>query len=138
MSTMRGEPCVPTRVVRQSRRRRTSSLPRGDWHRAEDMVAERARPALPALAAGCGRVLSGRLCPQDGGQRVPRGPAPLVGPAGGTGGGADAPAGPDQLAALARMAPGQRAVLVLRYWEGLDVPATAEALGCSTGTLKGR
>jgi DNA-directed RNA polymerase specialized sigma24 family protein len=44
----------------------------------------------------------------------------------------------DQLAALARMAPGQRAVLVLRYWEGLDVPATAEALGCSTGTLKGR
>ncbi|MFF5229753.1 SigE family RNA polymerase sigma factor [Dactylosporangium sp. NPDC000521] len=42
----------------------------------------------------------------------------------------------DVRAALARLAPGQRAVLVLRYWEGLDVAETARALGCSTGTVK--
>jgi RNA polymerase sigma-70 factor (sigma-E family) len=42
----------------------------------------------------------------------------------------------DLLAALARITPKQRAVLVLRYWEGLDVAETARVLGCSTGTVK--
>ncbi|GAA1607489.1 SigE family RNA polymerase sigma factor [Catellatospora bangladeshensis] len=42
----------------------------------------------------------------------------------------------DLMAALARLAPGQRAVIVLRYWEGLDVAETARALGCSPGTVK--
>ena len=32
--------------------------------------------------------------------------------------------------------PGQRAVLVLRYYEGLDVSATAAALECSEGNVK--
>ncbi|MGH3649042.1 MAG: SigE family RNA polymerase sigma factor [Micromonosporaceae bacterium] len=40
--------------------------------------------------------------------------------------------------ALARLAPRQRAVLVLRYFEDLTEVATAEALGCSVSTLKGR
>lgn len=40
------------------------------------------------------------------------------------------------MAALARISPGQRAVLVLRYWVQLDVAETAEALDCSTGTVK--
>jgi RNA polymerase sigma-70 factor (sigma-E family) len=39
-------------------------------------------------------------------------------------------------AALARMAPGQRAVLVLRYYEGLSVDETAEVLGRQPGTVK--
>ncbi|GAB3856683.1 SigE family RNA polymerase sigma factor [Dactylosporangium cerinum] len=39
-------------------------------------------------------------------------------------------------AALARMAPGQRAVLVLRYYEGLSVEETAEVLGRQPGTVK--
>jgi RNA polymerase sigma-70 factor (sigma-E family) len=42
----------------------------------------------------------------------------------------------DLRAALARLAAGQRAVVILRYWEGLDVAETAEALGCSEGTVK--
>jgi RNA polymerase sigma-70 factor (sigma-E family) len=37
---------------------------------------------------------------------------------------------------LKRVPPRQRAVLVLRFLEGLDVAATAEALKCSEGTVK--
>ena len=39
-------------------------------------------------------------------------------------------------AALRRVPPRQRAALVLRFLEGLSVEATAEALGCSPGTVK--
>jgi RNA polymerase sigma-70 factor (sigma-E family) len=38
--------------------------------------------------------------------------------------------------ALRRLPPGQRAVLVFRYYQDLDVAATAEAMGCSPGTVK--
>ena len=38
--------------------------------------------------------------------------------------------------ALARVPAGQRAVVVLRYFEGLDVAATAATLGCSEGNVK--
>ncbi|MGH3518249.1 MAG: SigE family RNA polymerase sigma factor [Haloechinothrix sp.] len=40
------------------------------------------------------------------------------------------------LTALAEVPPRQRAVLVLRYLEGLDVRAAAKALGCTEGTVK--
>jgi RNA polymerase sigma-70 factor (sigma-E family) len=40
------------------------------------------------------------------------------------------------LQALATVPPRQRAVLVLRFWEDLDIAATAHVLGCSTGTVK--
>ncbi|GAY09281.1 SigE family RNA polymerase sigma factor [Pseudonocardia sp. N23] len=40
------------------------------------------------------------------------------------------------VAALRTVPPRQRAVLVLRYFDDLDVAATAEALGCSEGTVK--
>ncbi|PBC61213.1 RNA polymerase [Streptomyces sp. Tue6028] len=39
-------------------------------------------------------------------------------------------------AALARLAPKQRAVLVLRYWEDLSVAATAQLLGMRESTVK--
>jgi RNA polymerase sigma-70 factor (sigma-E family) len=43
----------------------------------------------------------------------------------------------DQLVRAARGLPeGQREVLVLRYFEDLSVEETAQALGCSTGTVK--
>ncbi|MFC5285755.1 SigE family RNA polymerase sigma factor [Actinokineospora guangxiensis] len=38
--------------------------------------------------------------------------------------------------ALKRLPPGQRAVVVLRYWEDLSVAETAAALGKSEGTIK--
>ncbi|MEV4510795.1 SigE family RNA polymerase sigma factor [Dactylosporangium sp. NPDC049525] len=40
------------------------------------------------------------------------------------------------VAALRRLPPRQRAVLVCRYYQGLDIAATAEVLGCSAGTVK--
>lgn len=40
------------------------------------------------------------------------------------------------VAALARLAPRQRAVLVLRFYEDLTEVATAKALGCSASTVK--
>jgi RNA polymerase sigma-70 factor (sigma-E family) len=40
------------------------------------------------------------------------------------------------LAALAQLAPRQRAVVVLRHFLDLDVAETARMLGCSTGTVK--
>lgn len=38
--------------------------------------------------------------------------------------------------ALAQLPAGQRAVVVLRYWEDLSVTETAQALGKSEGTIK--
>ncbi|WP_020663961.1 SigE family RNA polymerase sigma factor [Amycolatopsis benzoatilytica] len=42
----------------------------------------------------------------------------------------------DLLAALKEVPPKQRAVLVLRFFDGLDVGAAATALGCSEGNVK--
>lgn len=38
--------------------------------------------------------------------------------------------------ALTKVPPGQRTVLLLRFWEDLGVEETAAVLGCSTGTVK--
>ena len=43
---------------------------------------------------------------------------------------------PALFTALAQLPPRQRAVIVLRYYDDLSVSQTAEALGCSSGTVK--
>lgn len=43
---------------------------------------------------------------------------------------------PQLLAALRRLAPRQRAVIALRYYEDLTEVQTAQVLGCSVGTVK--
>jgi RNA polymerase sigma-70 factor (sigma-E family) len=42
----------------------------------------------------------------------------------------------DLIEALRKVPPKQRAVLVLRYFEGMDVSGAAKALGCSEGNVK--
>ncbi len=57
-------------------------------------------------------------------------------PAGGAHSWPDETDRPTLVAALAQLPPRQRAVIVLRYYEDLDVATTAAALGCSPGTVK--
>ncbi|MEO5662233.1 MAG: SigE family RNA polymerase sigma factor [Nocardioides sp.] len=49
---------------------------------------------------------------------------------------ADPSTRPAVIDALGQLPPRQRAVVVLRYYEDLSVAETADALGCSTGTVK--
>ncbi|HVQ89855.1 MAG TPA: SigE family RNA polymerase sigma factor [Mycobacteriales bacterium] len=42
----------------------------------------------------------------------------------------------DLMGALAQLTPRQRAVLVLRFWDGLPIAETAAVLRCSEGTVK--
>ncbi|MFC0003802.1 SigE family RNA polymerase sigma factor [Micromonospora siamensis] len=97
------------------------------WHRASgaDSVDGYVRAMLVhAYLAERDRSWSRRVSPVAEVVGVP--PAPQV----------DAEHRVDLLNALAQLSRGQRAVLVLRYWEDLDVARTAAALGCSTGTVK--
>ncbi|MFA7762216.1 SigE family RNA polymerase sigma factor [Streptomyces sp. NPDC048723] len=56
------------------------------------------------------------------------------------GGGAPAPGGGDPalLEALGRLEPKDRAVLVLRYWEGRSVEETADAMNASSAAVRTR
>ncbi|MFW6869122.1 SigE family RNA polymerase sigma factor [Nocardioides sp. CPCC 206347] len=51
-------------------------------------------------------------------------------------GGSERPFDHELLAAVRRLPPRQRAVIALRYYEDLTEAQTAEALGCSIGTVK--
>ncbi|MFC3499850.1 sigma-70 family RNA polymerase sigma factor [Micromonospora krabiensis] len=58
---------------------------------------------------------------------LPEGPAPAA---------PDATERLDVVAALRQLAPRQRAVLVLRFFQDLTVEETAQALNCAHGTVK--
>jgi RNA polymerase sigma-70 factor (sigma-E family) len=146
-------------AARQHAMRRTAYLLCGDWHRADDL-AQTAFVSLhrhwrkvrdkAALDAYVRRTLVRAVI--DESRRpwrrersvpdtttVPASAAPLVA---GTAAGTVADTG-EQVATrqalldgLRRVPPRQRAVLVLRFLDGLDVAGVAEALGCSQGTVK--
>lgn len=126
--------------------RRTAYLLCGDWHRADDLTQTafvklygawsriRDRGALDAYVRSClvRATVDESRRPwrrERAVDAVPDNPAPSDI--------ASAVADRELVrAALARVPSGQRAVLVLRYFEGLDVAGTAAALGCSEGNVK--
>jgi len=129
---------------------RTATLLAGDRHRGDDLVQEALVKAFVkwrhVRAADDSRAyLRGILvrCAIDAG-RAPHRRETAVGSAGdllldrpAPGGGGYAVHDREPLvAALAQLPPRQRAVLVLRFLEDLDVASTATALGVTTGTVK--
>ena len=132
--------------------RRSAYLLCGDWHRADDL-AQTAFVTLHrkwssirdpgAVDAYLRRVLVRAMIdetrrPWRRERTVAQAPEPAGGSAGGgSGGHADAVLTRHALVeALREVPPRQRAVLVLRFMEGLDVAGTAAALGCREGTVK--
>ncbi|TCO56029.1 SigE family RNA polymerase sigma factor [Actinocrispum wychmicini] len=124
--------------------RRTAYLLCGDWHRAEDLVqvtfaklylAWRRITRHEALDGYARQTLVrtflserrlGWFRKEKTGEQLTDTPVSDIGPE-------------DRMVlldALTRVPPGQRAVLVLRYWEDLSVEQTAALLKCSTGTVK--
>ncbi|WP_326567844.1 SigE family RNA polymerase sigma factor [Amycolatopsis rhabdoformis] len=124
--------------------RATAYLLCGDWHRAEDLTQAAllklylAWPRLSrhdSLDAYARKIVLRTFLAENRRSRWKRErltDAPPDVPA------RDAETEHDMLVrqALAVLAPRQRAVLVLRYFEDLSVDETAATLGCSTGTVK--
>jgi RNA polymerase sigma-70 factor (sigma-E family) len=134
-------------TARQDAVRRSAYLLCGDWHRADDL-AQTAFVALHrrwrkvrdrgALDAYVRRTLVRAVIDESRRpwrrERFVDELPEVVQP----GGGVDTTVANRTalLDGLRRVPPRQRAVLVLRFLEGLDVTATAEALKCSEGTVK--
>jgi RNA polymerase sigma-70 factor (sigma-E family) len=124
---------------------RTALLLTGDWQLAEDLVQETlgrlfvhwskvARADNPAAYAQASLVrtfLSGRRkrsSTERPTAELDAGRAPAD----------DVSLRVTLLAALAQLDPADRAVLVLRYWEDLDAPTTAELVGSTPAAVRTR
>jgi len=136
-------------AARRDAVRRSAYLLCGDWHRADDFAQTafvalhrrwrriRDRGALDAYVRRTlvRAVIDESRRPWRRERFVEELPEPAR--AGGTGEVGETVANRTALlAGLRRVPPRQRAVLVLRFLEGLDVSATAETLKCSEGTVK--
>jgi len=122
----------------------------GDWHRAEDLVQTTLTKIYVAWSRirrdGDGSVdaYSRKIMVRaaiDESRRAYRRRESVVDELPETGAAMSAPpAGVEDAVdvrrALAQLPAGQRAVVVLRYWEDLSVVETAQALGKSEGTVK--
>jgi len=134
-------------VARREAVRRTAYLLCGDWHKADDL-AQTAFVALhrrwrkvrdkQALDAYVRRTLVRAVIDESRRPwRRERFVEELPETAADDGDIGDAVATREALLkGLRRVPPRQRAVLVLRFLEGLDVAGAAQALGCSEGTVK--
>lgn len=138
-------------AARQQAVRRTAYLLCGDWHRADDLAQTafvslhrhwrkvRDKAALDAYVRRTlvRAVIDESRRPWRRERSVPDTttvPASAVSVTADTG---ERVATKEALLdGLRRVPPRQRAVLVLRFLEGLDVAGVAEALGCSQGTVK--
>lgn len=136
-------------AARSQALRRTAYMMCGDWHQAEDLT----QIAFIKLHAAWGRVRRRedldaylrktllRACIDEKRRawwRRER-PASDALPDGPAAGAASDTAAADRdllVAALRTLPAGQRAVLVLRFWEDQSVEDTARLLGCSAGTVK--
>lgn len=123
--------------------RRTAYLLCGDWHRAEDLTQTAfakvyaAWPRLrePRAAEAYLRQTLTRAYLDDNKRGWRREVATESVPEH-----VHLPGGPEDrlvlLDALAQVPPRQRACLVLRFYDDMSVESTADALGCSVGTVK--
>ncbi|WP_354637580.1 SigE family RNA polymerase sigma factor [Kitasatospora camelliae] len=130
-------------AARQAALRRTAYLLCGDWHLAEDLVqaalirlyARWTRLRDPQAAFGYARTTLTRAYIDDRRRRssgeVPGAELPDRAAAG-----ADSDRRLALMAALARVTPGYRAVLVLRYWEDQSIEETAAILRRSSGAVR--
>lgn len=124
--------------------RRTAFLLCGDWHRAEDLTQvalEKLYAVWPRLRPDAGvdayaRQILVRVVIDDSRRGFRRSETAVDTVP-------DVPSAPlgtddalDVRRALAALPPGQRAAVVLRYWEDLPIEETANLLGCSEGTVK--
>jgi RNA polymerase sigma-70 factor (sigma-E family) len=124
--------------------RRTAYLLCGDWFRAEDLVqtafakmyAVWPRISKIELLDAYARKVLVRTAIDESRLAFRRRETAVGSVPEWTGEDADVAAKVDVRAALAKLAPRQRAVVVLRYWEDLSIEETAQLLGCSTGTVK--
>lgn len=124
--------------------RSTAFLLSGDWHLAEDLaqetltrmyavwprVAPTGSPDAYARRVLVNLVIDQRRRPWRREQPAEILPEPPAAPPPGDG------SREDLIAALREVPAGQRAVLVLRFWEDLSVEQTAHAMGTSTGNVK--
>jgi RNA polymerase sigma-70 factor (sigma-E family) len=133
-------------AANRARLRSTAYLLCGDWHRASDHVQEgllRMYVAWPRLVRHGGELAYARKAVVsaflDARRKRSSSERPTSEPGDRASGEDLAAAVADRdalMAALARLPERQRACVVLRYFEELDVRETAAALGCSEGTVK--
>jgi len=123
---------------------RTAYLMLGDHQLAEDLVqatltktyASWAQVREPAAAVGYARIVLARTAASWFRRRSWRNEHPTEAVPDEAHTGADPTDRPALMAALGKLPPRQRAVVVLRYYDDLSVREVAQALGCSEGTVK--